>query len=74
MKILYPWENIYGEKKCQIAAEDSIASVEELYGVKIDEEELALAEWFEREEMPVEPEGVSLTNEMMMVFKKGLDK
>ena len=37
----------------------------------VDKEELALAEWFEREEMPVEPEGVSLTNEMMMVFKNG---
>lgn len=35
----------------------------------LDEEELALAEWFEREDMPVEPEGVSLTNEMMMAFK-----
>lgn len=40
--------------------------------VKIDEEELALAEWFEREEMPVEAEGVSLTNEMMMAFKEGI--
>lgn len=37
--------------------------------VVLDKEELALAEWFEREEMPVEPEGVSLTNEMMMTFK-----
>ncbi len=38
LKILYPWENIYGEKKCQVAAEDSIKSVEQLYGVKIEEE------------------------------------
>lgn len=37
--------------------------------VVLDKEELALAEWFEREKMPVEPEGVSLTNEMMMAFK-----
>ena len=37
--------------------------------VVLDKEELALAEWFERDDMPVEPEGVSLTNEMMMVFK-----
>ena len=37
--------------------------------VILDEEELALAEWFERDKMPVEPEGVSLTNEMMMAFK-----
>lgn len=39
--------------------------------VVLDEEELALAEWFERDKMPVEPEGVSLTNEMMMAFKNG---
>lgn len=38
LKILYPWENIYGDKKCQIAAEDSIKSVQEEYGVKIKEE------------------------------------
>lgn len=37
--------------------------------VVLDKEELALAEWFERDKMPVEPEGVSLTNEMMMAFK-----
>lgn len=37
--------------------------------VVLDEDELALAEWFERDKMPVEPEGVSLTNEMMMAFK-----
>ena len=35
----------------------------------LDKEELALAEWFDREDMPVEPEDVSLTNEMMMAFK-----
>lgn len=39
--------------------------------IVLDEEELALAEWFEREDMPVEPEDVSLTNEMMMAFKEG---
>lgn len=39
--------------------------------ITLDENELALAEWFEREEMPVEWEGVSLTNEMMMMFKEG---
>lgn len=37
--------------------------------ITLDEEELALAEWFEREHMPVEPDGLSLTNEMMMAFK-----
>lgn len=39
--------------------------------ITLDEEELALAEWFQREDMPVKWEGVSLTNEMMMVFKEG---
>ena len=39
--------------------------------IKLDQEELALAEWFERDEMPVKEEDCSLTNEMMMVFKRG---
>lgn len=39
--------------------------------ITLDENELALAEWFTREEMPVQWDGVSLTNEMMMVFKEG---
>ena len=39
--------------------------------VTLDEEELALAQWFEREEIPVTPDDVSLTNEMMMAFKEG---
>ena len=37
----------------------------------LDEEELALAEWFEREEIPVSPSRDSLTNEMIMMFKNG---
>lgn len=37
--------------------------------ITLDEEELAMAEWFERDQMPVEADGLSLTNEMMMVFK-----
>ena len=37
----------------------------------LDEEELALAEWFSREEIPVEPMRDSLTNEMIMKFKLG---
>ncbi len=37
----------------------------------LDEEELALAEWFEREEIPVTPSRDSLTNEMIMMFKNG---
>lgn len=37
--------------------------------ITLDREELAMAEWFERDQMPVEEDGLSLTNEMMMVFK-----
>ena len=40
--------------------------------VTLDKNELSVAEWFEREEMPVEANDISLTNEMMMVFKNGL--
>lgn len=39
--------------------------------ITLDTKELALAEWFEREEIPVEPTGDSLTNEMILVFKQG---
>ena len=39
--------------------------------ITLDEEELALAEWFEREDIPVEPLRDSLTNEMIMKFKNG---
>ena len=37
--------------------------------ITLDEEELALAEWFERDAIPVTPDDISLTNEMMMAFK-----
>ncbi|MDD2979316.1 MAG: NAD(+) diphosphatase [Hespellia sp.] len=40
--------------------------------ITLDREELALAEWFEREDIPVEPERSSLTNEMIMNFKNNL--
>lgn len=45
---------------CDLDGEDKI---------RLDREELALAEWFEREELPVEPSRDSLTNEMIMKFK-----
>lgn len=47
---------------CELDGDDSIT---------LDQDELALAEWFEREEMPVKEEDLSLTNEMMMAFKNG---
>ena len=37
--------------------------------ITLDRDELALAEWFEREDIPVKEEDLSLTNEMIMVFK-----
>ena len=37
--------------------------------ITLDQEELALAQWFDRDEIPVEPSRDSLTNEMIMRFK-----
>ncbi|MDC7287182.1 NAD(+) diphosphatase [Blautia schinkii] len=39
--------------------------------ITLDREELAMAEWVNREEIPDEGENISLTKEMMMNFKKG---
>ena len=39
--------------------------------ITLDREELSLAEWFAREEIPVEPSRDSLTNEMIIKFKMG---
>lgn len=39
----------------------------------IDEEELSLGEWLSPEEIPTEYDGISLTNEMIMRFKNGLE-
>lgn len=39
--------------------------------VTLDREELALAEWFEREDIPDTASTESLTNEMIMRFKNG---
>lgn len=39
--------------------------------ITLDQEELALAEWFQRDEIPVEPSRDSLTNEMIIKFKNG---
>ena len=42
--------------------------------VKLDEKELALAEWFEREDLPRKKEDVSLTSYMMQSFYEGKEK
>ena len=47
---------------CDLDGEDKIT---------LDQNELALAEWFEREDIPVKPSRDSLTNEMIMRFKNG---
>ncbi|MDO4273340.1 MAG: NAD(+) diphosphatase [Eubacteriales bacterium] len=40
-------------------------------GITLDRQELALAEWVFREDIPDEGENISLTKEMMMNFKNG---
>lgn len=42
--------------------------------IRIDEEELSLGEWLSPEEIPMEYDGISLTNEMIMRFKNGSKK
>lgn len=39
--------------------------------VTLQTDELALAEWFTRDEIVLQPDNLSLTREMMMVFKNG---
>ena len=39
--------------------------------ITLDENELATAEWFPREEIPADDDGISLTREMVRVFKEG---
>lgn len=39
--------------------------------IHLDRNELALAEWYPRDAMPVEDDGISLTREMMRIFSEG---
>lgn len=39
--------------------------------IRLDRQELALAEWVRREDMKMEPDDLSLTNEMMLAFQNG---
>lgn len=39
--------------------------------ITLDRAELAVAEWFEREDIPLEDDGVSLTREMIDQFRRG---
>ena len=47
---------------CQLDGSDQI---------RLDRQELSLAEWVNREEIKEQPDDLSLTNEMMQVFKRG---
>ena len=60
-----PWgfaDNILAGYFCEVDGDPTI---------QMDQEELSVAEWFERDEIPVEPEDLSLTNEMIIHFKQG---
>ena len=39
--------------------------------IRMDENELKLAQWSTRDEIELQPDSFSLTNEMMKVFKEG---
>lgn len=39
--------------------------------IHLDENELALAEWHNRRELPIKDDGISLTREMIRVFGEG---
>ncbi len=39
--------------------------------IHMDENELKYAEWVKREDIELQPNNLSLTNEMMRVFKEG---
>ena len=39
--------------------------------ITMDQSELKLASWFKREEIVLQPDDFSLTNEMMCLFKDG---
>ena len=46
---------------CDLAKEEEI---------RLQEEELALAEWVDYRQVPDDPEGLSLTREMMVYFRE----
>ena len=48
-----------------------ICEVDGSRDIKRDEEELSVAEWKSREEVILQPDDLSLTNEMMTMFKEG---
>ncbi len=60
-----PWalvQDILAGFFCEVGVADKI---------KMDESELKYAEWVSREEVELQPNDYSLTNEMMKIFKSG---
>ncbi|MBO4698875.1 NAD(+) diphosphatase [bacterium] len=41
--------------------------------IRLDENELKFAQWLKRDEIELQPDSISLTNEMMKLFKEGKD-
>lgn len=41
--------------------------------IRIDERELAMAQWYERSALPAKDDGISLTREMIRVFEEGVE-
>ena len=41
--------------------------------ITLDENELSMAEWFSKEDIPADDDGISLTREMVRIFKEGLE-
>jgi NAD+ diphosphatase len=39
--------------------------------ISLDENELKFAQWLKRDEIELQPDSISLTNEMMKLFKEG---
>ena len=39
--------------------------------IRLDENELKFAQWLKRDEIELQPDSISLTNEMIKLFKEG---
>ncbi len=42
-------------------------------GITIDENELSMAQWYHRSDLPAKDDGISLTREMIRIFEEGLE-
>ena len=41
--------------------------------IRLDRDELAMADWFDRNDLPAKDDGISLTREMIRIFGEGLE-